>query len=372
MAFPESIRLRDLPAGVPSEALVWLLDRKGRVAVTYEGYGMWPAVDSGSDLPVEPVGAGRPAAGEVVVVRGEGGRLGIRRVLGGSGGDGGWRVALDADPDSAGLLSPGDCLGRVPGIRRAGAGRMHRWLSPLARRLAEVRRVLAMDPGGGADPAATVRRKYEGQAETYFESDPQLPSPHVQAFLSRQTPGRRVLVVGCGTGTDLQVLLDMGHEPHGIDFSPGMVELARRRLQETTAPVERMDVRRLRFEAGTFVGVFFTPVVYSFLPGRDDRVATLRGLRRVLRPGGFLFLSARHYKDAWEWLLSRLYLAAHAGQSGGPREPGDWFTTFCLPGGGLGSSYVHMFAPHEVRGEIEEAGFTGTARRRDEWTARRD
>jgi len=372
MAFPESIRLRDLPAGVPSETLGWLLERKGGVAVTYEGFGMWPAVEPGSQLRIEPVGDGRLSTGDLVVVREGDGRLGIRRILGREEGPDGWPAALDADPGSRRLLPLEDCLGRVAGLRSAGAGRMHRWSSPLLRRLAEVRRVLAMDPSEGTDPAATVRRKYEGQAETYFDSEPQEPSPNARAFLSRQPPGRRVLVVGCGTGTDLAVLLEMEHRPHGIDFSPGMVDLARRRLQGTPVRAERMDVRRLRFGPGSFDGVFFTPGVYSFLPGRDARVAVLRDLLRLLAPGGFLFLSARHYKGPWERLLSRLYLAVHGGKPGGPREPGDWFTTFYLSGGGLGSSYVHLFSPREVRGELREGGFAAIADRRDEWTARRD
>jgi len=110
-------------------------------------------------------------------------------------------------------------------------------------------------------------------------------------FLARAgiAPGMRVLDVGCGAG-DVTICLAERVGPSGtvlgIDMSPTILETARWRI-------EQAKLHNVRFIEGDIAsapldGEFDAIVgrcVLFFVP---DRVAALRRLRRVLRPGGVM------------------------------------------------------------------------------------
>jgi len=97
----------------------------------------------------------------------------------------------------------------------------------------------------------------------------------------------RVLELGCGTGNLQRALA--GQErfpaPIGLDVSPQMLGLARRKLESTGAVIRllRADARALPFPPAVFDTLVATfPSEYIVAP------ATLAEARRVLRPGGRL------------------------------------------------------------------------------------
>ena len=95
-------------------------------------------------------------------------------------------------------------------------------------------------------------------------------------------PGDRVLDACCGTG-DLAIAAEReGGIVTGLDFSPGMLERARRK-SDTVTWVEG-DVLALPFEDGAFDSA----TVGFGVRNVEDLDAGLRELRRVLRPGGRL------------------------------------------------------------------------------------
>ena len=95
-------------------------------------------------------------------------------------------------------------------------------------------------------------------------------------------PGDRVLDACCGTG-DLALAAEReGGFVTGLDFSPGMLERARRK-SDTVTWVEG-DILALPFGNGTFD----VATVGFGVRNVDDLEAGLRELRRVLRPGGRL------------------------------------------------------------------------------------
>ena len=98
-------------------------------------------------------------------------------------------------------------------------------------------------------------------------------------------PGRRVLDVACGTGALTLAVAERvapGGAVTGLDANPEMLAVARRKQ----APVEWRDGRA---ESLPFADASFDAVVSQFgLMFFDDRVAALREMRRVLRPGGRL------------------------------------------------------------------------------------
>jgi ubiquinone/menaquinone biosynthesis C-methylase UbiE len=111
--------------------------------------------------------------------------------------------------------------------------------------------------------------------------------------LLRAAPGDRVLEIGFGPGVALAALLARASKGFvaGVDVSESMVRQARSRHAAAIAD-GRLDIRRgdansLPYDDAAFDKVCGTNVIYFW----TDPVATVRELRRVLRPGGTLALA---------------------------------------------------------------------------------
>ena len=101
-------------------------------------------------------------------------------------------------------------------------------------------------------------------------------------------PGEHVLDVACGTGAvAAQAVARVGSEGKvvGIDRSPEMLEVARRKLPD-------LDLREGMAESLPFPDKAFDVVTCQFgLMFFEDRRAALLEMRRVLRPGGRLVVA---------------------------------------------------------------------------------
>jgi demethylmenaquinone methyltransferase / 2-methoxy-6-polyprenyl-1,4-benzoquinol methylase len=96
------------------------------------------------------------------------------------------------------------------------------------------------------------------------------------------SPGDRVLDVATGTGAvALELLRRKGCTVWGVDQSPQMLDVARRRLPDEVRLIEA-SATALPFEDGQFDALTFTYLLRYV----DDPAATLRELARVVRPGG--------------------------------------------------------------------------------------
>jgi phosphatidylethanolamine/phosphatidyl-N-methylethanolamine N-methyltransferase len=95
--------------------------------------------------------------------------------------------------------------------------------------------------------------------------------------------GERVLIVGCGTGLDLE-LLPRGAQVTAIDLTPAMVEKTRDRAASLGMNVEArvMDAAKLDFPDASFDAV----LLHLILAVVPDPYSTAREAARVLRPGG--------------------------------------------------------------------------------------
>ena len=95
--------------------------------------------------------------------------------------------------------------------------------------------------------------------------------------------GRSVLDVGCGRGFVGEFVERMGGRYAGVDFvasRPGF-------------PFAHADAARLPFPDAAFDAVFCIDAFEHF----PDGETVAREIRRVLRPGGFFFLSAPNYSN---------------------------------------------------------------------------
>lgn len=107
--------------------------------------------------------------------------------------------------------------------------------------------------------------------------------------------GLDVLDVACGPGLYAERLRACGANVTGFDQSVRMVELARGRV-----PDGRFHVHDLADPLDWLPDASFDAALFALaLEYVDDRVAALRELRRVLRPGGALVLSRMHPTGDW-------------------------------------------------------------------------
>ncbi len=110
-----------------------------------------------------------------------------------------------------------------------------------------------------------------------------LPFAPIVADAAAIGPGQRALDVACGTGALTRTVaarVGAAGRAIGLDANPEMLAVARR----LDAPIEWLDGRA---EALPLPDASVDAVVSQFgLMFFDDRVAALREMRRVLRPGG--------------------------------------------------------------------------------------
>jgi SAM-dependent methyltransferase len=122
------------------------------------------------------------------------------------------------------------------------------------------------------------------------------PADTVATALERRgvAPGSRVVDAGCGTGARTAAFAAAGYDVIGIDSSAGLVEQARLRAPGVEFVVG--DLREWLPEAPCDA-VLCRGVLNDFVADRDRRDA-LRGLRRMLRPGGVAVLDARPWEES--------------------------------------------------------------------------
>ncbi len=106
---------------------------------------------------------------------------------------------------------------------------------------------------------------------------------------------RRVLDAACGPGLYAAELTARGAEVIGFDQSPRMVALAQQQVPNAEFRVHDLAAP-LAWLADASIDLVMFALAIEYL---DDRVAALRELRRVLRPGGALVLSRLHPIGDW-------------------------------------------------------------------------
>lgn len=133
------------------------------------------------------------------------------------------------------------------------------------------------------------------QLDYWNTEGPQKPFAHplnLQRLGQWLSPDSRILDFGCGYGRSLGELSKAGYRNLiGFDFSPAMIAAARARFPEIT--FDETQSSNIPLPDASVAGALLFSVL-TCVPTDDGQRAIVRELRRVLRPGGLLYIS-----DLW-------------------------------------------------------------------------
>jgi SAM-dependent methyltransferase len=136
------------------------------------------------------------------------------------------------------------------------------------------------------------------EADSYDVFTPESNRKLIDAFarLSGLPRGARIADLGCGSGAFTEELRQAGYSVVGVDISPKLIELGRRKYPGLE--LLEGDVEALPFETGSFDGVLLSGLVHHFPDPRRCAAETLR----ILRTGGRFVAFDPNRMNPFMWL----------------------------------------------------------------------
>lgn len=120
--------------------------------------------------------------------------------------------------------------------------------------------------------------------ETYFSP----PAHRTTVWITKKylPVGATILEGGCGMGDKVYALHKAGFKAKGIDYAQTTVEMIKQHWPHLD--ISLGDVRELPFPSESFDGYWSLGVIEHFIDGYNE---IAKEIARVLRPGGYLFLT---------------------------------------------------------------------------------
>jgi tRNA (uracil-5-)-methyltransferase TRM9 len=119
--------------------------------------------------------------------------------------------------------------------------------------------------------------------------------------LAARWQGGKLLDLGCGHGADFLPFKE-GFELYGVDYSAGMLKMAEKfsRKHGLEAKLSQGDLRQLPYGDESFDHAIAV-ATYHHLKSHAEQLKALGELKRVLKPGGEVFLTVwnRHQPRFW-------------------------------------------------------------------------
>ncbi|MBI1929196.1 class I SAM-dependent methyltransferase [Candidatus Poribacteria bacterium] len=180
------------------------------------------------------------------------------------------------------------------------------------------------------------------------------PEHRIIRFLPQQS---RILDIGCATGRASIALAQEGHIVTGIDVAEQLIEKARTlaEKQKIAITYQVCDPMTLPFSDGVFDAALLLKT-YCYVPKRQNRIAWLNEIARVLKPEGWLCLSQYIIDE----VLGSYGPIHEENQHRFPAisaklEEGDGFS---LPvEGSETAAFIHYFMEADLRAELASSPF---------------
>ncbi|MBD8664965.1 class I SAM-dependent methyltransferase [Rhizobium sp. CFBP 8752] len=144
-------------------------------------------------------------------------------------------------------------------------------------------------------------RFYADNAKAYAGYREKANEIRLEAFLSRLSPGARVLELGCGNGRDSGFMIERGFDVTPTDGVAEMAEQASRRLGRTVAVLRFGDIASVAAYDGVWANacLLHTPI--------NDLADILARIHRALRPGGIFYASYKTGGEEMTDAIGRYY-----------------------------------------------------------------
>ena len=142
----------------------------------------------------------------------------------------------------------------------------------------------------------TQQAREHGESPAASWSDRRAIDLEIRTLLPRIPKDAVVADLGCGNGWSTIHYAARASEIVGVDYVPELIASASSRLnalgddQKRRMRFEVGDVRALTLPEGSFDCVILTRVLIN-LPSDSDRRAALRGIAKLIRPGGVALIS---------------------------------------------------------------------------------
>lgn len=205
-----------------------------------------------------------------------------------------------------------------------------------------------------------TQKKYEKIAvEGFWQSEEILIKKYFKA-------GSSILDIGCGSGRTTIPLSKMGYKVVGVDITPQMIAIAKRKTQDQELNIDYRigDATNLEFSDDAFNGAIFANNGWAQIPGKDNRQKALNEICRVLKPGGIFILSAHRRYCAlnnflfWAHQIFKFFILKPIGIRTEEIDFGDLFFRRNYNNQQLRQrQFIHMTGVGEVEKQIEKTGF---------------
>lgn len=152
-----------------------------------------------------------------------------------------------------------------------------------------------------------------------FYDDPEYRQDEIQMYRDLASEaGDSVLELACGTGLISIELARAGHRVTGLDISPDMLQVARRKVsQEDTDARSRLslveaDMKDFKLD-GMFDGILIPNNSFGYLTALADQQTCLRAVYEHLEPQGLMVIEERNYtpKTLMGMLQRRAAIVVH-------------------------------------------------------------
>ena len=158
------------------------------------------------------------------------------------------------------------------------------------------------------DPYKRIARFYDMAVEPFNAA-----LRKVVLKVARPSPGMKVLEVGCGTGTNLALFADAGCQVSGIDLSPSMIDIAKKKLGDR-ANLRLGDASDMPFGDSEFDLVLGFLTLHE-MPAEARGAVVSEMARVVAGEGRILFVDFHHgpYRFPKGWVYRSIIVPIEIG-----------------------------------------------------------
>lgn len=164
-----------------------------------------------------------------------------------------------------------------------------------------------------------------------------------------------VLDVGCNAGTQCGIWAELGHSVHGLDINEPLLTMARRRAAEKAYTID--------FQLGSATALPWPDqsmdvcIALELLEHVSDWQGCLKEFKRVLRPGGIMFLSTTNALCPKQ---SEFNLLGYSWYPGSLKRHFERLAVSTRPALANYAKFpaVNWFTPYGLKAELARDGFT--------------